>query len=82
MDESSESVVTFEEDIAFFQSINEELAREHKRKFVLIKNRKNRGIFSNFEDAHKEALNQFGNQDVVIAQIGVPQPLNHIASVV
>ena len=82
MDENNEPVATFEEDIEFFQSINDKLAHEHQRKFVLIKNRENIGIFSNFVDAHKEALSKFGNQDVVIAQIGVTPPLNHIASVV
>jgi len=72
--------MTFEEDVEYFNSINGELAKEHIGKFVLIKDKQNHGIFSSFEDAHKEALKKFGMVDVVIAQIGVEQPLNYMAS--
>jgi len=72
--------MTFEEDVEYFNSINEELTKEHRGKFVLIKDKQNHGIFSSFEDAHKEALKKFGMVDVVIAQIGVEQPLNYMAS--
>ncbi|NVM23622.1 MAG: hypothetical protein HWN68_17805 [Desulfobacterales bacterium] len=82
LEENREAVSTFEEDIEFFKSRNKELSTEHGGKFVLIKNQRTIGIFSNFEDAHKEALKRFGNEDVVIAQIGVDVPLNYIASVV
>jgi len=75
-------VTTFEENIEYFNSVNEELAKEHKGKFVLIKDKTNYGIFSSFEDAHKEALKKFGVAEVVIAQIGVEEPLNYLASVV
>jgi len=74
--------MTFEEDMEYLNSIKEELAKEHKGKFVLIKDKQNRGIFSSFEDAHKEALRLFGVVDVVIAQIGLEEPLNYIASAV
>lgn len=47
--------MTFEEDLVFFDEINKELSKEHKGKFVLIRDKKNFGIFSSFEDAHKEA---------------------------
>jgi hypothetical protein len=74
--------MTFEEDIQYFNSIASDLAKEHKGKFVLIKDKKNIGIFSSFEDAHKEALRLFGNVDVFIAQINVEAPLNYVAPVV
>lgn len=74
--------MTFEEDIEFFKTLDPELAKEHKGKFVLIKDKTNHGIFSNFEDAHKEALKEFGVSEVVIAQIGVEAPLNYLASAV
>jgi hypothetical protein len=74
--------MTFEEDIGYFNSIAPDLAKEHKGKFVLIKDKKNIGIFSSFEDAHKEALRLFGNVDVFIAQINVEAPLNYVAPVV
>lgn len=56
--------------------------RTTKRKVSLVKNGKNQGIFSSFEDAHKEAVEKFDNQDVVIGQVGIEPPLNYIASVV
>jgi hypothetical protein len=74
--------MTFEEDVVYFNSIAPDLVKEHKGKFVLIKDKKNIGIFSSFEDAHKEALKLFGNVDVLIAQIIVEAPLNYIAPVV
>jgi len=58
------------------------LKTEHTGKFVLIKDGQNYGIFSNFEDAHKAALEKFGVVEVVIAQIGVVAPLNYLASAV
>ena len=48
----------------------------------MIKDGQNYGIFSNFEDAHKAALEKFGVVEVVIAQIGVVAPLNYLASAV
>jgi hypothetical protein len=74
--------MTFEEDIEYFNTIRADLARQHKGKFVLIKDGTNVGIFSSFEDAHKEALRRFGNVDVFIAQIGIDPPLNYLAPVV
>lgn len=72
--------MTFEEDVEYFKSISGELSREHKGKFVLVKDRQNHGIFSNFEDAHKEALKKFGVTDVVIAEVGLEEPVNYLAS--
>lgn len=73
--------MTFQEDVKYFNNINEELSKKHKGKFVLVRDKETHGIFSSFEDAHKEALKKFGISDVVIAQIKVEQPLNYMASV-
>lgn len=73
--------MTFEEDIKYYKTIEKNLAKEHKGKFVLIKDKGNRGIFSSFEDAHREALRRFGNSDVLIAQIGIDPPLNYLTPV-
>ena len=72
--------MTFDEDLEYFNEINESLKAQHMGKFVLIKDRENYGIFSNFEDAHKAALEKFGVSEVVIAQIGVSAPLNYLAT--
>jgi hypothetical protein len=45
--------MTFEEDLAYFKTISDDLSKDHKGKFVLIKDKKNMGIFSSFEDSHK-----------------------------
>jgi hypothetical protein len=74
--------MTFEEDIEYYQSIAKDLEKQHKGKYVLIKNKTNVGIFSSFADAHREALRRFGNADVLIAQIGTTPPLNYLAPVV
>ena len=51
----------FEEDVQYFNEIlNGELKSQHTGKYVLIKDKQNLGIFSNFEDAHKAALEKFG----------------------
>jgi hypothetical protein len=71
--------MTFEADVEYFNKANAELSKEHSGKFVLIKDEQNHGIFSSFEDAHKEALKKFGLVEVVIAQVGVGQPVNFLA---
>jgi hypothetical protein len=73
--------LTFEEDIAYYQSITQDLLKNHNGKYVLIKNKANIGIFSSFEDAHKEALKRFGNTDVLIAHIETNPPINYVAPV-
>jgi hypothetical protein len=72
--------MTFEDDIAYFNEIKGDLAKEHTGKFVLIKDHRNYGIFSNFEDAHKAALEKFGVVEVVIEEIGTTAPLNYYSS--
>lgn len=73
--------MTFEEDVAYYQSIATDLLKNHNGKYVLIKNRVNIGIFSSFEDAHTEALKRFGNTDVLIAHIEANPPINYVAPV-
>jgi ribosomal protein S5 len=74
--------MTFEEDIEYYKTIAKDLEKQHKGKFVLIKDKANIGIFSSFDDAHREALKRFGNTDVLIAQIGTDSPLNYLAPVI
>ena len=74
--------MTLEEDLAYFNSVSSELARENKGKFVLIKDGKAHGIFSSFSDAHTDALKKFGLTEVLIMQIGVEPPINYLASIV
>ncbi len=70
---------SYEGDLEVFRRLSRELDSEHHGKYILVKNGENQGIFSSFEDAHREALEKFGTDDVVIGQIGVEPPLNFIA---
>ncbi|MGD6805414.1 MAG: hypothetical protein ACQCN4_00425 [Candidatus Bathyarchaeia archaeon] len=73
--------MTFKEDVEYYQRIAKDLAKQHNGKYVLIKNKTNIGIFSSFEDAHKEALKRFGNTEVLIAHIEANPPINYLAPV-
>ena len=74
--------MTFDEDVAYFNAHVAELVTEHKGKIVLIKDQKVVDYYSNFVDAHKDALKRFGITDVLISEIGLGEPVNYIASVV
>ncbi len=73
--------MTFEEDIEFYKENKQKFMREYQNMFILIKNKKVHGSFSNFQDAHKKALELFGAEDVLIIQMVEQQPLNFLASV-
>jgi hypothetical protein len=73
--------MTFEEDIEFYKENKQKFMREYQNMFILIKNKKVHGSFSNFQDAHKKALELFGVEDVLIIQMVEQQPLNFLASV-
>lgn len=73
--------MTFEQDLQYFKGHKQELMEQYRNMFILIKDRKVHGLFSNFEDAHKIALELFGVEDVLILQMVEQQPLNFLASV-
>ena len=73
--------MTFEEDLKFYKENEQKYMREYHNMFILIKDRKVHGSFSNFQDAHKMALELFGVEDVLIIQMIEQQPLNFLASV-
>ena len=73
--------MTFEEDLQFYKENEQKLMQEHHNMFILIKDKKVHGSFSNFQDAHKKALELFGVEDVIIIQMVEQQPLNFLASV-
>lgn len=73
--------MTFEDDIEFYKADSEKLMKDYPNMFILIKDRKVFGSFSNFQDAHKKALELFGVDDVLIVQMTEQQPLNFLASV-
>ena len=73
--------MTFEQDLQYYKENNQKLMEQYRGMFILIKDGKVHGSFSNFEDAHKKALELFGVEDVLIIQMVEQQPLNFLASV-
>lgn len=73
--------MTFEQDLQFYKENEQKLMKEYHNMFILIKDEKVHGSFSNFQDAHKKALELFGVEDVLIIQMVEQQPLNFLASV-
>lgn len=49
--------------------------------FILFRDKTVHGSFSNFQDAHKKALELFGIEDVLIVQMIEQKPLNFLSSV-
>jgi purine-nucleoside phosphorylase len=73
--------MTFEEDIEYFEANKEEFMNKYQNMFILIKDKAVHGIFSNFQDAHKKALELFGIEDVLIVQMTDQKTLNYQSTV-
>lgn len=73
--------MTFEEDLEYYQANEEDLMKKYSNMFILIKDKVVHGSFSNFQDAHKRALELFGIDDVLIVQMVEQKPLNFLSSV-
>ncbi|MCL5667763.1 MAG: hypothetical protein M1593_01925 [Candidatus Thermoplasmatota archaeon] len=73
--------MTFDDDVKYFQANEKALMKGYPNMFILIKDGKVHGTFSNFQDAHKKALELFGVEDVLIIQMVEQKPLNFLASV-
>ncbi len=73
--------MTFEEDLQYYNENEKKLMKKYPNMFILIKNKKVHGSFSNFQDAHKRALDLFGVDEVLIIQMVEQKPLNFPALV-
>jgi hypothetical protein len=58
-----------ETELAFYDSIKDELLRHHEGKYVLIIGNKNLGIFDNSEDAYKYGIELKGNVPMLIKRV-------------
>lgn len=67
-------------DYDFFLSKLPELLPDHKGQYVLIKDQKVHGFYSNLEDALKDAYQKFGNIDFLIQEITDEKRVNYINS--
>ncbi len=59
----------WEKEINHYKTLKSKLLEEHKGKFALIKGETLYGVFSNFADAHREALKRFGPVEALIQEI-------------
>jgi hypothetical protein len=73
--------MAFEQDLQYYKKNKQNLMEKYRDMFILIKDETVHGSFSNFEDAHKRALELFGVEDVLIVQMTNQQPLNFLYSV-
>jgi hypothetical protein len=58
-----------ERELAFYESIKEQLLQHHEGKFVLIIGNEQLGIFDNSEDAYKHGIEARGNVPMLIKRI-------------
>ncbi len=73
-------MAALETEIARYDSIREQLEKEHMGKWALIHDNALIGTFATFEDAGTEAVKRFGRGPYLIRKIGAP-PITLPASV-
>ena len=59
-------------DIAAYQKMQTEMEEKHMGKWVLFHDEKLVSVYDSFEDAAKDAINQFGRGPYLIRQVGAP----------
>lgn len=67
-------------DFEFFESNLPDLLKDHRGKFVLIKDKTIHGIYPTVEDALKNGYDKFGNTDFLIQEITDEKRVNYINS--
>ena len=58
-----------EMDIAAYGHIREHLELQHQGDWVVLNDRKLAGIYSSYEEAHKQAVKSFGSGPYLIAEV-------------
>jgi len=58
-----------EQEIAYYESIKDDLVRHHDGKFALIIGNEQLGVFDKSEDAYKRGIELRGNVPMLIKQI-------------
>ena len=67
-------------DYEYYITHEKELMKKYPGRFVLIKDRQVHGDFPSFNEAHKKALELFGNVDVLIQEMTENKPVNIVLS--
>lgn len=71
-----------ENELAFYETIKEELLRHHEGKFVLIIGNEQLGVFEESEDAYKHGIELRGNVPMLIKRIQRTEPVELIPAMV
>jgi hypothetical protein len=64
-------------EISAFESLREQLQKDHPRKWALVYKGKREGLYSTFPDAAEDAAKWFGSGSFLIRQIE-PQPIGRV----
>ncbi|MBI3626446.1 hypothetical protein HY224_00155 [Candidatus Uhrbacteria bacterium] len=67
-----------EKEIKVYEQKKEQLLRENKGKFVLIKGEKIESIYTSYEDALAEGYKKFGNQEFLVKEITENENINFL----
>lgn len=67
-----------EQELKYFNSIRNELVKNHEGKFALIRDEKLVGTFDHAESAYNEGVRTFGTEPFLVKQILREEPIETI----
>jgi hypothetical protein len=70
--------MALERELAFYETIKEDLIRHHQGKFVLIIGSEELGVFDRSEDAYRRGIELHGNVPMLIRQVVQNEPVELI----
>ena len=65
-------MAVLEKEIARYESMRDDLEKEHPGEWVVIYQERLAGIYASFEDAGRAAVHSFGRGPYLIRKIGAP----------
>ncbi len=74
--------MALEQELAFYETIKEDLLRHHDGKFVLIVGNEQLGVFDNPDDAYNRGIELKGNVPMLIKRVERNEPVEVIPAMV
>jgi hypothetical protein len=74
--------MALETELAFYETIKEELLQHYQGKFVLIIGNERLGVFDKSEDAYARGIELKGNVPMLIKRIDQNEPIERIPAMV
>jgi hypothetical protein len=74
--------MALETELAFYETVKQELLQHHAGKFVLIIGNEQLGVFDKSEDAYARGIEIKGNVPMLIKRIEVDEPIERIPAMV